>query len=130
MSTANCPPQPGPSVRLLLALLLPGALALAGCDGAGAPRWADPARLGPPSAAEQNRRGAVEVFVKSNHTALIDEIGAGGGPTLTRAFDIAGVPAADRPARVIQLDANLGLHAASPAALIRALLLYGDVAGA
>ena len=61
------------------------------------------------------RRGAVEVLVKSNHPALVDQINAGAGPVLVR----------DRPARIIQLQSNLGLYAANPGALATALMLYG-----
>jgi hypothetical protein len=69
--------------------------------------------------------GAVEVLVKSNHPALIAEIGAGGGPLLTRVFDAAGVPVQDRPARTLQLRGNLGLYDANPGALVTALSVYG-----
>lgn len=71
------------------------------------------------------QRGAVEAFVKTNHVALSAEIAAGAGPTLERAFDVAGVPLADRPARRVQLGGDAGLYAASPAALVAALLAYG-----
>lgn len=71
------------------------------------------------------RRGAVELFVKTNHVALLTEIAAGGGPALARAFDLAGVPAADRPARIIQLEGDRGLYEANPGALISALMVYG-----
>ena len=69
--------------------------------------------------------GAVEVLVKSNHPALIAEINAGTGPLLTRAFDAAGVPEQDRPARTLQLQGNLGLYDANPGALVTALSVYG-----
>ncbi len=69
--------------------------------------------------------GAVEVLVKSNHPALIAEINAGGGPLLTRAFDVAGVPQQDRYARTLQLQGNLGLYDANPGALVTALSIYG-----
>ncbi len=103
----------------LLALLL-----AAGC-GPGLPF---PSPL-PGSAAEAERRGAVEVFVKANHPALSADIVAGGGPSLTRAFDIARVPAADRAARTLQLGADAGLYAANPGALVTALVVYGSAAG-
>ena len=69
--------------------------------------------------------GAVELVVKANHPALLQEIAAGGGPTLTRAMDTAGIPPQDRPARLIQLNADLGLYAANPGALVTALTVYG-----
>ncbi len=71
------------------------------------------------------RRGAVEVAVKSAFPGILDEIEAGAGPNLARAFDAAGVPAVDRPARVIQLRGDLGLYEANPGALVAALMLYG-----
>jgi len=75
--------------------------------------------------AARAERGALEVLVKANHPALMAQIIAGGGPTLTRALDAAGVPANDRPARIIQLQSNAGLYQASPSALIAALAVYG-----
>jgi len=77
------------------------------------------------NAAYQQRRGAVEIIVKSEMNAVLSEIAAGGGPTLTRAFDTAGVPAQDRPARIIQLEGDRGLYEANPGALVTALMLYG-----
>lgn len=77
------------------------------------------------NAAYQQQRGQVELWVKTNHPALIDHIGAGGGPLLTRAFDLARVPAADRPTRVLQMQGDLGLYAANPEALIVALMAFG-----
>ena len=56
------------------------------------------------------RCGRVEVLVKSNHPALIDQINAGAGSIVTAAFDTAGVPATDRPTRIIQLQSDLGLY--------------------
>jgi len=97
----------------------------------------DPARPGAPwpglgglfspvsDPAAQTRRGALELLVKANHPALMADIVAGGGATLTRALDSAGVPAADRPARIIQLQSNAGLYQANPGALIAALAIYG-----
>lgn len=71
------------------------------------------------------RRGAVELAVKSAFPAILDEIDAGGGPALTRALDAAGVPEGDRSTRLAQLDGDLGLYAANPGALVAALLVYG-----
>tara|TARA_R110002051_G_scaffold57104_11_gene105904 strand:+ start:77 stop:424 length:348 start_codon:yes stop_codon:yes gene_type:complete len=71
------------------------------------------------------RRGAVEVLVKSNHPALIDQINAGAGPILSQVLETAEIPVRDRPARIIQLQSNLGLYAANPGALVTALMLYG-----
>ena len=70
-------------------------------------------------------RAAVEVVVKSDFNTIIDEIGAGGGPVLTRAYDAARVPPGDRPARTLALNGSLGLYAGSPDTLIAALVAAG-----
>ncbi len=77
------------------------------------------------SADYQKRRGAVELIVKSNYEAIKADIRAGGGPVLTKAMDAAGIPDRDRPARVIQLQSDLGLYQTTPGALVTALMLYG-----
>ena len=71
------------------------------------------------------RRGKVEVLVKSNHPALIAQINAGAGPILTQAMETAEIPVLDRPARIIQLQSDLGLYTANPGALVTALMVYG-----
>lgn len=75
--------------------------------------------------ADADRRAAVELEVKSAFPAILTEIGNGGGPALTRAFDAAGVPDSDRSARIIQLDGDLGLYAENPGALSLAIATYG-----
>lgn len=75
--------------------------------------------------AEAQRRGAVEVAVKSAYPGILGEIEAGSGPNLGRALDAAGVPQGDRAARVIQLRGDLGLYRSNPGALVAALMLYG-----
>ncbi|WP_210526586.1 hypothetical protein [Rubellimicrobium arenae] len=75
--------------------------------------------------AEAQRRGAVEVAVKSTFPGILDEIEAGGGPAISGAMDAAGVPAQDRPARLLQLRGDLGLYESNPAALAAALVVYG-----
>ena len=67
----------------------------------------------------------LELFVKTNHGALVQEISAGGGPALSEALALAGVPAGDRAARTLQLQADAGLYASSPGALVATLTLYG-----
>jgi hypothetical protein len=99
-------------------LLLAALLALGACS-----QGLDVGALVNP--AEAQRRGAVEVAVKSAYPGILDQIEAGGGPDLARAFDAAGVPPGDRPARVIQLRGDLGLYGANPGALVAALMLYG-----
>ena len=77
------------------------------------------------NAVYRERRGRVEVFVKTNHPALVADITRQGGPTLTQAMDIAGVPVEDRPARLIQMRSDVGLYQTSPAALVVTLMVYG-----
>ena len=77
------------------------------------------------NAAYAERRGAVEVQVKSNGPAILREIEAGGGPELGRAMDIAAVPPGDRPALMTQLRADYGLYSTNVEALITALMVYG-----
>lgn len=77
------------------------------------------------NAAYEKRRGEVEVIVKSNYEAIKTDIRAGGGPVLTKAMDAAKIAARDRPARIIQLQSNMGLYQTSPGALVTALMVYG-----
>ena len=77
------------------------------------------------SSENAGRRATVEVIVKSDFPTIIDEIGRGGGPVLTSAYDAARVPAGDRAARTLALDGNLGLYAGSPDALVAALVAAG-----
>ena len=72
------------------------------------------------------RQGQVEILVKSNHPAIIQDIRNGGGPNLTEAMDTAGVPIGDRPARVLQMQGDIGLYETTPGALVLALTLYGQ----
>ena len=78
------------------------------------------------NAAYNKRRGQVEVIVKSNYDTIKDDIRAGGGPVLTKAMDAARIPERDRPARVIQLQSDMGLYAVNPGALVVALMVYGN----
>ncbi len=71
------------------------------------------------------RRGKVEIFVKTNHPALIQDIKSGGGPRLTQAMDIARVPAQDRETRIIQMQSDIGLYTKNLSALVTALMVYG-----
>ena len=77
------------------------------------------------NAAYQQRRGAVELFVKTNHPALVAEIIAGGGPVLDEAMTRARIPPTDRPARRLQLQGDAGLYQSNPGALVTALMVYG-----
>jgi hypothetical protein len=81
--------------------------------------------MGPQSADYQQRRGAVELIVKSQFPAILNEIEAGDGPVLRQAMDTARIPLQDRPARIIQLQSDFGLYEVNPGALVAALMLYG-----
>ena len=72
------------------------------------------------------RRGRVEIIVKSGFDQIIPELRAGSGPTLTEAMDAALIPASDRPARITQLQGDVGLYQGNPEALITALMVYGN----
>lgn len=77
------------------------------------------------NAAYNERRGAVELLVKTNHPALLQDIRTGGGPTLTDAMATAGVPLTDRDARIVQMQRDFGLYQNTPGALVTALMAYG-----
>ena len=77
------------------------------------------------NAVYSERRGTVEVLVKSNHPALIDQINAGNGPILIQAMDAARIPQEDRETRIFQMQSDLGLYQANPGALVTALMVYG-----
>jgi len=72
------------------------------------------------------RRGAVELLVKTNHGVLIEEIAAGRGPLLDEAMDTANIPQAERPARILQLQGDVGLYTGNLEALTIALMVYGN----
>ena len=78
------------------------------------------------NAAYNQTRGQVEVFVKTNHPALIADIRAGGGPTLAEAFDIAKVPQAARGPHTLQLQSDLALYRANPGALVVAIMVVSS----
>lgn len=106
------------------------ALALSGC----ASGWSPSAVMMPGlevGAAAQDpdytaRRGRTELAIKGAWPAILAEITAGGGPALTAAFDAAGVPATDRPTRILQLQQESAIYAANPGALVSALMVYGS----
>jgi hypothetical protein len=77
------------------------------------------------NAAYNKRRGQVEIIVKSNFDTIKDDIRAGGGPILTKAMDTARIPERDRPARIIQLQSDMGLYNGAPGALVTSLMVYG-----
>ncbi|SEW11435.1 hypothetical protein SAMN04488515_1118 [Cognatiyoonia koreensis] len=71
------------------------------------------------------RRGRVELAVKTNYPEILNEIRSGDGPSLRMAMDAAQVPVRDRPARITQLQGDLGLYSGNPGALVTALMVYG-----
>ncbi len=75
------------------------------------------------NAAYNQTRGQVEIFVKTNHPALIADIQRGGGTTLTEAFDIAGVPAGTRAPHTLQLQSDLALYNSNLDALVVAIMV-------
>jgi hypothetical protein len=100
---------------------------LAACGTAGNPLHSpfDAAQNGITADAYSQRRGAVELIVKSEFPVLLNDITTGSGPALTRAMDAALIPAQDRPARALQLQGDLGLYSGNPGALVTALMVYG-----
>ncbi len=75
------------------------------------------------NAGYNHTRGQVEVFVKTNHPALIADIRAGGGSVLSEAFDIANVPQAVRGPHTLQLQSDLQLYESNLEALIVAIMV-------
>lgn len=75
-------------------------------------------------AARQNQ-GALELYVKTNHRAIMADIEGGGGAALTRSFDLANVPATDRPARILALQGDFAAYESNPGSLILSLGLWG-----
>ena len=78
------------------------------------------------NASYNEKRGKVEIYVKSNHPALIADIRNGGGPTLTQAFQIANVPKPIRAPHTLQLQSDLALYSNNIEALIVAIMVVSD----
>lgn len=75
------------------------------------------------NAAYNETRGKVELFVKTNHPALMRDIKNGGGATLERVFDIANVPKAIRAEHTLQLQSDRQIYSANLEALIVAIMV-------
>ncbi len=107
------------------ALILPLILAACATDPSnpGVPVFTPLTAMTDPGYAQ--KRGQVEIIVKTNYDAIRRDIDAGGGPALTAAMDAAGVPPQDRPTRIIQLQSDMGLYDANPGALVTALMVFG-----
>lgn len=71
-------------------------------------------------------RGQIKVFVKTNHPALIDDIRAGGGSTLTEVFDIANIASNIRALHTLRLQSDLQLYENSLDALVVAIMVVSD----
>lgn len=72
------------------------------------------------------RRGRVEIAVKSTFDQIIPEIIAGGGPAISTAMEEAGIPLQDRPARITQLRGDIAIYDGNPGALVTALMVYSS----
>ncbi len=68
-------------------------------------------------------RGQVEVFVKTNHPALIADLRAGGGESLSAVYDIAAVPALRRAPHTLQLQSDLQIYEGNLDALVVAIMV-------
>ena len=79
------------------------------------------------NASYNQTRGKVELFVKTNHPALIADIRNGGGPALTKVFDIANVPKDIRDPHTLQLQSDLALYSSNLDALVVAIMVVSDV---
>ncbi|MEL6957726.1 MAG: hypothetical protein AAGL89_02095 [Pseudomonadota bacterium] len=78
------------------------------------------------NAAYMRTRGQVELFVKTNHPAIIADLEAGGGPNLTRAFDIAEAPEAVRSAHTLQMQSDLEIYRQNLGATVVAIMVVSD----
>ena len=78
------------------------------------------------NAVYNERRGKVEIAVKSNWPDILKDIEAGGGPTLTKAMDAARIPEPDRATRILQMQGDLGIYNGNPEALVVGIMVYGD----
>lgn len=118
-------------IQILGPLALPCALLAAACDPGLLGYGGNPLQLpgavtagSPQQTATQSRRGAVELFVKTNHPALVADIAAGAGPVLDQAIGLAAVTEATRSILILRLRSDLALYRRSPDALVLALLAH------
>ncbi len=114
--------------KIMVALTLPALLSACAAGWTPSALMMPGLEIGAASAdpAYAARRGAVELAVKGSWPAIIGEITAGSGPALTAAMDAAGVPAQDRPTRILQMQQEAASYAANPGALVSALMVYGS----
>ncbi|MCF6443413.1 hypothetical protein [Nereida sp. MMG025] len=107
------------------------AFALAGCGGT-ASHLPNPLLLpgqavitGLENSAYTTRRGKVSRYVAANSDAILQDAKAGGGPALTKAMQIARVPA-DRHRELRHvLKADAELYATNQEALVVAIMVHG-----
>lgn len=104
-------------------------LALAACTG-GANHLGNPLLLpitgittSIDNAIYDGQRAPVEDYVSLNYDALVTDIEAGGGTTLTQAFDVASVPEADRADFIAAME---GYDLSQPDNLVVALMVWRD----
>lgn len=76
--------------------------------------------------AYNQRRGQVELYVKTNHPAILNDIDTSGGTHLEQAMILANIAVTDRPARILQLKGDRALYERNIDALIVALMVYGQ----
>ena len=75
------------------------------------------------NATNAQTRGEVEVFVKTNHPELLQDIARGGGPSLSQAYDLAKVPQSARALHTLRLQSDRALYQANPGALVVAIMV-------
>jgi hypothetical protein len=78
------------------------------------------------NAAYNQTRGQVEIFVKTNHPALIADIQRGGGSTLDQAFDIANFAPSVRATHTLRLQSDLALYNGNLDALVVSLMVVSS----
>ena len=71
------------------------------------------------------KRNKVKAYVAVNLAQLDAEIAQGGGPGLTHAMGLAGVPVAQHPALAARLHADRSLYQGDAEALTIALMVHG-----
>lgn len=71
------------------------------------------------------RRARVSNLVAAEHRALVSQIRADGGATLSHAYDLARIPKETRPAVTAQLRDDVRLYDRDPEALVVALMVLG-----
>lgn len=71
------------------------------------------------------RRARVSAHVQAHHGEILEQIGAGGGPQLGRAMELAGVAQGERAGLVRRLGGEIAMYRNDPEALVIAFMVYG-----